>query len=215
MEKIIGVYKITIKNHVYIGSSSNINRRLWEHFWKLKNNKHVNKHFQNIFNKYKNLESEILEYCKIEELLEKEQYYIDLLKPDINKSPISGTTLGLKLTPEQCLNRKLNNLGRKHSKESIEKRVSKIRGRKYSKEHRENISKSKKGKSISEIHKLALMKNNKKPVVSYTKTGDLVKIYECAKHTLVDGFTPTNVTCCCKNKLKAHKNLIWKYYEKC
>lgn len=211
-----GIYKITILYNTYIGSSSNLNRRLWEHKWRLKNNKHSNTHLQNVYNKHTiiNLTIEILEYCELNILLEREQHYINLLKPNLNKAPVSGTTLGLKLTKEQCLNRKLNNLGRKQSKETIEKRVLKIKGRKYSEEHRKNISNSKKGKPISKEHKEKLINSNKKSVISYNKEGILIKIYSCAKETLLDGFTPTNVIRCCKNKLKTHKNLIWKYYDK-
>jgi group I intron endonuclease len=211
-----GIYKITILNNIYIGSSSNLARRLWEHEWRLKSNKHNNNHLQNVYNKYniENFITEILEYCELEVLLKREQYYIDLLKPNLNKALVAGTTLGLKLTKDQCLTRKLNNLGRKHSQESIKKRVSKIKGRKYSEEHRKNISNSKKGKCISEEHKLKLINGNKKPVCCYNKEGTLIKIYSCASDTLIDGYTPTNVTRCCKNKLKTHKKLIWKYYEK-
>jgi len=213
--KISGIYKITIVNNTYIGSSSNLNRRFWEHLWKLQNNKHNNAHLQNTFNKHgiSNYNVEILETCSNENLLNKEQYYIDLIKPNLNKSPVAGTTLGLKLTPEQCLKRRINNLGRKHSKESIEKRVSKIKGRIYSEEHKRNISKSKMGKKSSEESIQKRLQKTKKPVASYTKEGTLMKIYSCSKETLLDGFTPTNVTRCCKNKLKTHKNLIWKYYE--
>jgi group I intron endonuclease len=213
--KLVGIYKFTIINNTYIGSSSNLNRRIWEHKWRLSNNKHVNKHFQNLYNKYglENLLVEILEICTIDNLLNKEQYYINLYKPNINKAPVSGTTLGLKLSKEQCLKRKLNNLGRKQSKETIAKRVNKIKGRKYSIEHRNNISKSRKGIKLSLEHKLKLIQNNKKKVASYTLENELIKIYDCSAYTKIDGYTPTNVTRCCKNKLKTHKGVIWRYYN--
>lgn len=211
-----GIYKIAIKENLYIGSSSNLYRRFWEHSWKLKNNRHNNQHLQNCFNKYGKefFKVEILEYCENNILLEREQFYINLLCPNLNKSPVAGTTLGLKMTPEQCLKRKLNNLGRKHSEETIEKRISKIKGRKYSEEHRKKISESHKGKTLSKEHKEKIINSNKKTVACYDKNGILIKIYTCSKETLYDGFTPTNVTRCCKGKLKTHKNLIWKYYDK-
>lgn len=213
--KTSGIYKITINiNNIYVGSSSNLDRRFWEHLWRLKNNNHSNKHFQNLYNKYgkNSLIIEIVEMCNNNELIIKEQYWIDLLKPNINKALVAGSTLGLKLTKIQCENRRKINLGRKHSEESIQKRVNKIKGRKYSDEHRLNISNSKKGTILSEDHKNKIINGNKKSVASYNKEGLLIKIYSCAKDTLLDGFTPTNVTQCCKNKLKSHKNLIWKYY---
>lgn len=84
MEKICGIYKIenTINKKLYIGSSYNIKQRWENHKTYLKNNKHHNKHLQYAINKYK-LESfnfEIIEKCFIENLLQQEQYYIDLYK---------------------------------------------------------------------------------------------------------------------------------------
>ena len=43
---------------------------------------------------------EILEYCESKESLEKEQYYLDNLKPEYNIAEIAGSTLGYKHTPE-------------------------------------------------------------------------------------------------------------------
>lgn len=49
-----GIYIIInkINNKFYIGSSSNIRKRLLYHFSKLRNNKHSNNHLQTSFNKY-------------------------------------------------------------------------------------------------------------------------------------------------------------------
>jgi group I intron endonuclease len=88
-----GIYKLSIKNHFYIGSSKNLYHRLKEHLSKLRANKHKNPHLQNCFNKYKEDEfvCEILEICSIDILIEKEKYYIDLLNPNINvvRNPIN------------------------------------------------------------------------------------------------------------------------------
>ena len=96
-----GIYKIlNIKtNMFYIGSSKNIYDRLHIHFFRLKRNKHGNKHLQNSFNKHgiENFSYEILEFCNIENQFIKEQEYITSLKPEYNKSlnvnPNFGTTL--------------------------------------------------------------------------------------------------------------------------
>lgn len=54
MKKICGIYKITclIDNKVYIGQSSNINRRWTIHKNNLKKKKHENPKLQNYYNKY-------------------------------------------------------------------------------------------------------------------------------------------------------------------
>lgn len=43
---------------------------------------------------------EILEYCNEDNVLSREQYFIDLLKPKYNIVQIAGSTLGYKHTPE-------------------------------------------------------------------------------------------------------------------
>lgn len=77
-----GIY--CIKNLItkvsYIGSSKNINLRLKTHLYNLRNNKHPNKYLQNSWNKYKedNFYIKIIEYT--ENLLEREQFYINNIK---------------------------------------------------------------------------------------------------------------------------------------
>lgn len=80
--KIICIYKITnlVNNKIYIGSTSNYKERKYEHTSKLKRNIHINCHLQRSYNKHgkDNFKFEILEECKVEELLLKEKYYSDL-----------------------------------------------------------------------------------------------------------------------------------------
>lgn len=77
-----GIYLITNKQDgkVYVGSSNKVRRRLIEHKSRLLLNNHHNRYLQRAFNKYK-LESftfEVLEYCQLDEIRKREQYYIDL-----------------------------------------------------------------------------------------------------------------------------------------
>lgn len=85
-----GIYCIsnTINSDCYIGSSKDVYNRLHTHKCLLKNNKHKNKHLQSAFNKYKiqNFNLKLIEECSLECLLEREQYYIDTLKPKYNKN---------------------------------------------------------------------------------------------------------------------------------
>ncbi len=82
---ICGIY--VIKNKVngkfYIGSSDDIRHRWYEHSYKLRKNKHNNPHFQNAWNKYgeSNFEFLIVEKCNKDDLLTREQYYINKLQP--------------------------------------------------------------------------------------------------------------------------------------
>jgi hypothetical protein len=88
-DKISGVYFIQcIKNNkIYIGSSNNILTRLECHRSELRGNYHGNCYLQNSWNKHgeKNFIVGILEKVDdIDALLNREQYYIDKLKPELN-----------------------------------------------------------------------------------------------------------------------------------
>lgn len=154
-KKISGIYKITnlINNKFYIGSAVSLLNRYHTHKNSFVKNKHKNQHLQNSINKYgiDNFKFEVIELCNKEELLIKEQYYIDTLNPDYNICLIAGNSLGVKRSEEYKENqrkiqtglkhiphseetkRKISksNKGRQNSKESIERQKQKLLGRKY------------------------------------------------------------------------------------
>jgi group I intron endonuclease len=80
-----GIYKITclINKRFYIGSAKNLEDRWQRHLSDLKHNKHINIHLQRTYDKYGSNEFkfEVVENCKEEVLLIREQYYLDTLKP--------------------------------------------------------------------------------------------------------------------------------------
>lgn len=83
-----GIYIIrNIRNgKCYIGQTNNLKARWIKHKNFLKNNKHHNRHLQAAWNKYgaEEFVFEILEECPIEELDEKETYYIRKYETCIN-----------------------------------------------------------------------------------------------------------------------------------
>lgn len=98
-----GIYMIInyVNNHRYVGSSKNLSQRLWEHRANLRHNKHDNPHLQNAWNKYGEISFNyvILEKCNEEERFEREQYYVNVLKPEynicvevVNQPPTSEST---------------------------------------------------------------------------------------------------------------------------
>lgn len=100
----IGIYAITNQqnNYFYIGSARNIFSRWSEHIKCLENNTHANNKLQNAWKKYKedNFQFSILEECTEDKLLEREQHYIDILKPEYNICLIAGSRLGTKHSEE-------------------------------------------------------------------------------------------------------------------
>lgn len=121
-----GIYKITniINNKCYIGSSWDVENRLRTHKSKLKKGKNTIK-LQNAFNKYgkENFIFEFLEIVPIEGLKDKEQYYLNVLKPEYNIDPIARRNSE---EVREANSRRLSNsgngmFGKKHSAETIRK----------------------------------------------------------------------------------------------
>lgn len=85
--EMIGIYiiKNKLNGNSYIGKSNNIKRRFTEH---RSINHETNKSLKLAYKKYglDNFSFEILEECKLEELNDKERYYIDKLKPKYNRT---------------------------------------------------------------------------------------------------------------------------------
>jgi group I intron endonuclease len=83
---ISGIYLIQIGNKMYVGSSVSIGRRLLTHKSRLKNAKHNNPIMINCFNKYgeNHCNFKVLEECEENVLVEREKFYIDVLKPELN-----------------------------------------------------------------------------------------------------------------------------------
>lgn len=95
-----GIYQIKnlVNKKKYIGSTKNFNSRKHQHLYHLRRSNHSNKHLQNAWNIYGEnvFVFEILEECDVSLIIKKEQYYIDLLKPEYNIRKIAASNLGFK-----------------------------------------------------------------------------------------------------------------------
>ncbi len=105
-----GVYKILCvpTEKVYIGSSSQLDKRLRDHLSALRGNYHDNTRLQHAWNTYGQdaFTLSILEYVEGDQLFVVEQRYIDHYQSSdpergFNLSPRATTTFGRKFTPEQ------------------------------------------------------------------------------------------------------------------
>ena len=105
-----GIYRWVnkVSGNTYIGSSVNLARRFRVYYdfsflsvritkSKSRINSAILKHG------YSNFQLEILEYCTAENAISREQYYLDLLKPEYNILTIAGSRLGSKHSEESLL----------------------------------------------------------------------------------------------------------------
>ena len=99
-----GIYEIinNITKDIYIGSSVNLSNRKSRHFRDLEKNIHHSIILQRAVDKYKieNFDFIILEYCDKNDLLIREQYYLDTLFPLYNILKNAGNSLGHIVTEE-------------------------------------------------------------------------------------------------------------------
>lgn len=88
-----------LNGNMYVGSSTNLRIRLYTYF-SLGSLNRSSRIIDRALLKhgYSNFSFEILEYCTKENVLEREQYYMDFLKPIYNIVDKAGSTLGYKHT---------------------------------------------------------------------------------------------------------------------
>jgi len=132
-----------LNNKSYIGSSVNLSNRFKFYF----NDKFIRKYKHNMLiykillrYGYSNFTIEILEYCDSEKCIEREQYYIDLLKPEYNILKRAGSSLGFKHTEETLAKISAANKGEKHpmyGKTHTEETLAKIAAFRKGKKHSE------------------------------------------------------------------------------
>jgi group I intron endonuclease len=149
-----GIYMFTNKlnNKQYIGSTIDLNKRISAYFQKSYLNHHRYKNYLIVkaINKYgiDNFYISILEYTDNIRfnLIKREQYWIDNIKPEYNILQIAGSTLGYKHTEEAKLKISLKKLGRKLDLEvkrriSSSLKISKLVGHKHTLKTKLKLSK--------------------------------------------------------------------------
>lgn len=122
---ISGIYKITniANGKFYIGSAIDLVQRNYLHINQIQNKKHHNILIQRSFDKYglECFKFDIIELT--DNLIEREQYYIDTLKPEFNICKIAGNTQGVLASQETRDKMSKKHKGRKQNEEWIRKRI--------------------------------------------------------------------------------------------
>lgn len=165
----IYMWKNLDSGKIYIGSAKNIRTRLTAYY----NINHLtrgsNMHINRALLKwgYSSFSLSILEYCSVENLIQREQYYLDTLKPEYNICTTAGSTLG-KLHSEEAKEKisstkkgthqgEANSFfGKTHLEGSRKKMAEAKLGGVLSEVVKEKIKESKLGKNFSEEHKINL-----------------------------------------------------------
>jgi group I intron endonuclease len=227
-----GIYKISSKTKfsIYIGSAFNIESRWNRHLKDLKQNKHHSTYLQRHYNKYgiEDLVFEILEICKKEELIIKEQIYLDSLKCNFNTCKIAGSCLGIKRNEEfkKKISEKVSGVNNptyglvrtKEWRDKISKansgKISGFKGKNHSKENKDRMSVLAKNRVFSEETKIKISNKAKIKVMQYDKSMNFIKewnsIKEASQSLNIDSGSIVHVL---KNKpnCKSAGGFIWKY----
>jgi len=134
-----GIYQIKSisTNIIYIGSAVNIKTRWSRHRSDLLKQAHHSEFLQRHYNKYglKDLEFSVIEECEKENLLLREQYFLDTLSCDFNIAKIAGSCIGI--TKSQEFKDKISTLTKGKNNPTY--------GLLRTKEWRDNISNANKG----------------------------------------------------------------------
>lgn len=190
-----GVYRWNnlVTGESYIGSSANLTNRFRDYYKKNRKSGIYNAILEYGHSKFS---LEILEYCSQDIIIEREQYYINLLKPEYNICKIAGSSIGYK-----------------HS-EKVKKLLSdSIKGRKKGIEFSLNLSKMRRGikyKSYVKSSKnIRVVKVNTKEKLSSRVQGISVKIFD-RSNKLIDEFVSMTEAA---KYLGVHRRTISRVFE--
>lgn len=185
-----GIYclKNTIDSKCYVGSAKKLNYRLWNHKHKLIKDTHANKYLQNFVNKHgiDSIYFEVLE--KVENnIIEREQYWINTLNPSFNILPIAGSSEGIVLSEEHKSKISKSRKGILHTEDTKIRISESMKGVSKSKEHSAKVGLKHKGKIISEEQKTKISQANKGKIATSKLTWEIVdKIRELNKQGYKD-----------------------------
>jgi group I intron endonuclease len=211
-EPVGGIYEIvnTLNGKRYVGSAVNFTARWREHQRQLRGGKHHSRYLQRAWNKHgpDAFEFRQIETCSQDQLLVREQFALDAMRPAYNIAKVAGNTLGVRYTKEARLRLsaalKGKMKGRPQSPGHVEARAAQHRGRKRpestrlkisaamagkkqgqrSEEHRAKLSAALKGRAKSPEHLAALQEGRRRRV--YTDA-HRAAISEAGKRAYADG----------------------------
>lgn len=204
----IGVYQIKnlVNNKIYIGSTTqSFIKRLSVHLNHLYKGTHHSIILQRAWDKYgeENFEFSILELCKNNSIvLEREQYWLDKLKP-------YNRNIGYNI-----LTKSNNSQGYRHTEETLILIGQLSKSRDNSKAV-ESMRLKNLGSKKDEAHSTRMSKLHSKSVIQLSLNGIFIQEWDsgtlaCKNLGLKN---QTNISKCCKGKCKSYGGFMWVYKE--
>lgn len=183
-KKKTGIYLITIGKHQYVGSAARcLYTRQHQHLSDLRYNKHGNSKMQNAYNKYKIFTFKVIEEWEPEFCIGLEQYWMNLIQPNLNIRPVASSQYGFK-----------------HSAKTI----AKLKNRINSKETIDKIKLARSKQVISKSTTDAMHNKNKIKVIDHLGQ-EFNSLKEAAVFWKLPTCTATNIL---SGKIKKHRNGI-------
>ena len=161
-----GIYRIAClaTGKLYIGSAINLSNRRRVHLHHLRQNKHHSITLQRAWNKHgeENFLFEVIELVLPAFLLEREQYWLDTLKPfgehGYNVNRVAGSRIGMMHSPETREKLRLANLGKTYSEETKRKHSESGKRRTQSEVTKEKVRLANLGQKRSEVARESMRK---------------------------------------------------------
>jgi group I intron endonuclease len=122
VKHLVCVYKISICDYVYFGSTMCFDNRKRQHLYELKRNRHGNPFMQKAFNKYNDIKFDIMQVVDEQEVLAVEQMFIDEhygKKECMNIASVAGSRRGVPHSEETKHKLSIAHKGRKLTPEQV------------------------------------------------------------------------------------------------
>lgn len=203
--KNVGIYKITnlVNGKFYIGSSSNLKKRFYEHRRELNLGIHTNKHLQSAWNKYgeENFKFEVIETIDGELTLDN-QYLRNIETDYIQKLKCYDSSIGYNFIP--------GGIGTLNLPCSEEKKKKISEANKGRKAWNKDIPMSEEQK---ELLKKVNRKKRGKAIDVFTTTGKFIETLDSVKAVVEKyGVAKNTITDSCRNR-RTPKKYIFKYHN--
>lgn len=223
-----GIYKILNINDgkCYIGSTNWFVKRFNTHKSKLNNGIHPNIHLQRAWIKSgkDNFQFLIIEKCEIDLLSEREQYFIDTIKPEYNFCPNARSSRGRYISDETRIKMSIaqighsRNIGRKCTMDEIKRKADNLRCSVKTEKEKSKIGYKNSLYERTEQHLKKLSENstNKRKIAMMDSvTFDIIKEFDSvlSAKQYVGAMTHTGIQKCCAGQRKKAFGFSWKYIE--